>query len=146
MKALQVRRRPSQNKVSAFIPRNRNIVIRETNKRLGFGPIHYIRVHIGRSRWSLGLRHEPSSPARTLGSWVRIPLEAWMSVCVYSVCALLCVGSGLATSWSPPSKESYRPCIGLRNCKSCQDPKGCRAIERQREQYIHNYDTVTTYQ
>jgi hypothetical protein len=28
-----------------------------------------------------GLRHEPSSPARTLGSWVRIPLKAWMSVC-----------------------------------------------------------------
>jgi hypothetical protein len=32
------------------------------------------------------LRHETSSPARTLGSWVRIPFEAWMSVCVYSVC------------------------------------------------------------
>jgi hypothetical protein len=27
----------------------------------------------------------PSSPARTLGSWVRIPLKAWMFVCVYSV-------------------------------------------------------------
>jgi hypothetical protein len=43
------------------------------------------------------LRHEPSSPARTLGSRVRIQLEAWMSVCVYSVCVVLCVGSGLAT-------------------------------------------------
>jgi hypothetical protein len=26
--------------------------------------------------WPLGLRHELSSPARTLRSWVRIPLEA----------------------------------------------------------------------
>jgi hypothetical protein len=29
-----------------------------------------------------GLWHEQSSPARTLGSWVRIPLEAWLSVFV----------------------------------------------------------------
>jgi hypothetical protein len=37
-------------------------------------------------------RHdELSSPAQTLGSWVRIPLEAWMSVCVYSVFVLSCV-------------------------------------------------------
>jgi hypothetical protein len=41
-----------------------------------------------------------SSPAWTLGSWVRIPLEAWMFVCVYSVFVLSCVGSGLATAWS----------------------------------------------
>jgi hypothetical protein len=34
-----------------------------------------------------------SSPSRTLGSLVRIPLNAWMSVCVYSVFVL---GSGLA--------------------------------------------------
>jgi hypothetical protein len=37
------------------------------------------------SEWPRGLKHEPSSPARILGLWVRIPLEAWMSVCVYSV-------------------------------------------------------------
>jgi hypothetical protein len=41
-----------------------------------------------------GLRHELCSPARTLESWVRIPLEAWMFV-------LPCVGSGLATVLSP---------------------------------------------
>jgi hypothetical protein len=44
-----------------------------------------------RSQWPRGLRHEPSSPARTLGPWVRIPLEAWMSVCVYSAFALFSV-------------------------------------------------------
>jgi hypothetical protein len=46
-----------------------------------------------RSWWPRGIRHELFSPAQTLGSWVRILLKAWMSVCVYSVC----VGSGLAT-------------------------------------------------
>jgi hypothetical protein len=37
----------------------------------------YLCMHIfiyGRSRWSRGVKYEPSSPARTLGSWVRIPL------------------------------------------------------------------------
>jgi hypothetical protein len=32
------------------------------------------------------LRHELSSFARTLGSWVQIPLKVWKSVCAYSVC------------------------------------------------------------
>jgi hypothetical protein len=44
-----------------------------------------------RSQWPRGLRHEPSSPARTLESWVRIQFEAWMSVCVYSVFVLFCM-------------------------------------------------------
>jgi hypothetical protein len=74
----------------------------------------YIYIHIynikcwsdhlnGRLFWRTrlrGLSHEPSSPARTLGLWVRIPFEAWLSVCVYSFCVVLCVGSGLATGWS----------------------------------------------
>jgi hypothetical protein len=38
-----------------------------------------------RPQWPRGLRHELSSPTRALGWWVRIPLKAWMSVCVYSV-------------------------------------------------------------
>jgi hypothetical protein len=32
----------------------------------------------------------------------------------------------------PPTKESYQLCIGLRNWKSSQGPKGCRAIERKK--------------
>jgi hypothetical protein len=43
------------------------------------------------------LRQELSSPSATLSSWVGIPLQAWKSVCAYSVCVVLCVGSGLAT-------------------------------------------------
>jgi hypothetical protein len=50
-----------------------------------------LKVFIGipkssRSQWLRGLRHELSSPARTLGSWVQIPLEAWMSVCAFLLC------------------------------------------------------------
>jgi hypothetical protein len=36
-------------------------------------------------------RHGLSSPAQTLGSWIRIPLEAWMSVYVYSEFVLSCM-------------------------------------------------------
>jgi hypothetical protein len=44
-----------------------------------------------------GLRHELSLFVRTLGTWVQIPLKAWISVLVYSVCIVLCKSSGLAT-------------------------------------------------
>jgi hypothetical protein len=43
----------------------------------------------GRSTCPRGLRHERSSPARTLGSCVRIPFKAWMSAFILFV--LLCV-------------------------------------------------------
>jgi hypothetical protein len=46
------------------------------------------------------LRHEPASHFRLLGSWDRVSLET-SSVCVYSVCVVLCVGRGLARGWSP---------------------------------------------
>jgi hypothetical protein len=49
------------------------------------------------SQWPRGLGHETISTAQTLGSRVRIPLEAWMSVRVSSVFVLSCVRSGLAT-------------------------------------------------
>jgi hypothetical protein len=61
----------------------------------------FIIFTTSRPQWPSDLRHELSSLARTLGSWVPIPLKAWMSVCVYSVCVVLCVSSGLATGWSP---------------------------------------------
>jgi hypothetical protein len=44
-----------------------------------------------RSQWPRGLRHELHSPAQTLGSWVRVSLEAGMFVCVCSVFVLPCV-------------------------------------------------------
>jgi hypothetical protein len=61
----------------------------------------YSDLSFGRSQWPHGLTYELSSFAWTLGSWVQIPLDTWMSVCVYSVCVVLCAGSGLVTGWSP---------------------------------------------
>jgi hypothetical protein len=51
-------------------------------------------VGAGRSRWPRGLRHEPSSPAQTLVRWVRTPLEAWIYMRLFCICAVLCAGSG----------------------------------------------------
>jgi hypothetical protein len=46
-----------------------------------------------RSKRPRRLPHEQSSPAQTLGSWVRVSLKVWMSMCVYfvCVCVVLCV-------------------------------------------------------
>jgi hypothetical protein len=44
-----------------------------------------------------GPKASMSSPAQTLGSCVRIQLEAWMSVRVSSVYVMSCLGSGLAS-------------------------------------------------
>jgi hypothetical protein len=44
-----------------------------------------------RLQWPRGLRCELSSLARTLRSWVWIPLKAWMSVCAFILC-LCCSG------------------------------------------------------
>jgi hypothetical protein len=53
-----------------------------------------------------GVRPEMSSPAQTLGSRIRIPLEARMSVRVYSVSAVLCRQRPCYRA-DPPPKESY---------------------------------------
>jgi hypothetical protein len=83
------------------------------------------------------LRPEPSSPDRTLGSWVRIPLKAWMPVCIYSVFMFWAYVAALRrTDYS--SKDSYRLCIRSRNWKSGQGPtKGCRAIDIQICMLLH---------
>jgi hypothetical protein len=78
-----------------------------------------------------GIRYEQSSSARTLGSWVRIPLEAWLYVYIYSVFVLFfCVDSGLATGWFLVQwvlPTVYR----IKKVKSGQGPtKGYRGIDR----------------
>jgi hypothetical protein len=58
-------------------------------KILGLCLILYYGWFLSRwSQWPRILGPKMSSPARSPGSWVRIPLEAWMSVCVYSVFVL----------------------------------------------------------
>jgi hypothetical protein len=54
----------------------------------------------GRSQYQRGLKHELSSLSRTLGSWVRISVMAWMfGVCIGLFCVrvVLCLGRGFAT-------------------------------------------------
>jgi hypothetical protein len=80
----------------------------QTNQTL-WAEFRVTAFNINRSQWPRCLRHESYS-ARTLVSWVRIPFEAWMSVCVYSVCVDLCIGSGLI-----PYPRSSIKCVGLRN-------------------------------
>jgi hypothetical protein len=46
-------------------------------------------IYFFRSQWPRHLSHVLSSTARTLGSWVRIPLEAWMCVRVFLCCVVL---------------------------------------------------------
>jgi hypothetical protein len=58
-----------------------------------------------RSQWD-----ELSSPARTLVSWVLMPLDEWISVCVSSVFVLFCV-------------QVPRPCDGL--IPRPRSPAGC---------------------
>jgi hypothetical protein len=66
---------------------------------------NYIRNDcIRRSQWPRGLRRG-SAAARLLGSWVRIPPRAWMSVCCE--CCVLS-GRGLCDGLVPRPEESYR--------------------------------------
>jgi hypothetical protein len=69
----------------------------------------------GRSQWSRGLRYEISSPARTLGSWVPIPIEAWKFVCVYSVFVLYYVQIAALQRADHSCDKSYRLYIRYRN-------------------------------
>jgi hypothetical protein len=58
--------------------------------------IYYVmHLHQSHSQWPRGPGHELFPPAITMGSWVRIQLEAWMSVCLFRVCGLLCIFSVL---------------------------------------------------
>jgi hypothetical protein len=70
-----------------------------------------------RAQWPHGLRHEMSSPAQTLGSSVRIPLEARMYVCIYSVSVLSCVQVAALRRVDLPSTESYRLCTKIKKLK-----------------------------
>jgi hypothetical protein len=84
-----------------------------SNRYRGFFPSGYSDRNVKHTEHHLvprsilhgAIRPEPftvaarSSPTRTLGSWIRIPLKAWMFAFILFV--LYCVGSGLASGWSP---------------------------------------------
>jgi hypothetical protein len=58
-----------------------------------------------------------SSPARTLGSWVQIPLKTWSSVFVLTRVQIAALRRA-----DPPSKESYRLRKKIKNQKKGPKP------------------------
>jgi hypothetical protein len=86
---------------------------------------------ISRSQWLRGLRHELSSLARTLGSWVRIPLKAWMSMCAFILCLLSCV---LVAALRRADLSCKSPTVCAKKDYETEEEaraqqKGCRAID-----------------
>jgi hypothetical protein len=65
-----------------------------------------------------------SSPTQTLESWVRNPLEAWMSVRVYSMFVLSCVQVAALRQADHPSVESYCLSISSRLILMGNGPEG----------------------
>jgi hypothetical protein len=64
-----------------------------------------------------------------------------MDVCerLFCVCVVLCVGSGLATGWSP-LEGALSTVYWIKKLKKRPSPtKGCRAIERQIQESVINY-------
>jgi hypothetical protein len=64
-----------------------NSDVRSVQLHFAFFPYSYFVM------WPRGLKDEISSPAQRSGSWVRIPLEAWMFAFVF---VLSCVGSKIS--------------------------------------------------
>jgi hypothetical protein len=56
----------------------------------GFISLRVFIDNYGRSQYPRSLRQVLTSAARTLGSQVRILLGAWMCVCVFLCCVVLC--------------------------------------------------------
>jgi hypothetical protein len=71
-----------------------------------------ISYNTSRPQWPSDLSHELSSLARTLGSWVRIPLQVWMYVCVYSVSVKVA-----ALRRADPRPRSPTDCLRIKKLK-----------------------------
>jgi hypothetical protein len=76
------------------------------NGHLHVGRIFYFHMLEGRSQWPRGQRHELSSPAPTLRSWVRIPIRHGC-LCVFCV-RFFCFCIVSSETASRPNKRLMR--------------------------------------
>jgi hypothetical protein len=100
-----------------------------------------------RSQQPSGLRHELSSLARRPGLWVRIPHKAWMfgvCMCLFCVCVVLCLGRGLATSWSLVQGVLPSVQIIMKLKEVARSHGGCRASEKKKQYKSVNRAVYTT--
>jgi hypothetical protein len=87
----------------------------------------------GRPQWSRSLRHEMSSTAQTLRSWVLIPLRAWTFAFILCLCCPVYVA--VLRRADPSSKESYRLSIKLRNLSETAF-HGCYVLQMDNQGFL----------
>jgi hypothetical protein len=99
-----------------------------------------------RSQWPRGVRRG-SAAARLLGSWVRIPPGAWMSV---SCTVFVLSGKGLCGGLIPRPEESYRVCcafecdqVKIKTLYTCCEQVGRRGKDYERSINTSLKTTVT---
>jgi hypothetical protein len=103
----------------------------------------------GRSQWPRSPRHEPSSPARTLGIVaLNLTRGIYGFTRIFYVCVVLCIGRGLATGWSPV-QGFLLTVYKIKKLKSRQGPtKWCRAIDkcwREENYYFFFFSWFTSW-
>jgi hypothetical protein len=98
------------------------------------------------SREPSGLRHEMSLLFRRKSSWVGISVIAWkfgVYMCLFCVCAVLCLGRGLTTRWS--LDQGVLTIVNRSgNCKEARAYKGCRAIKKVQDSIPRSEPNILT--
>jgi hypothetical protein len=84
------------------------------------------------SQWPRSLRHELFSLAQTMGSWVWIPLEAWVCLRYFCVCNVRF--RKRPCGLIPPSEEPCRLYIRLRNWSEIRRLTDAYMLQREQEE------------